>query len=178
MNQAQFITAHEQQWLILEALLNPRLKKAILQQAPEKKGSEKRYLNFWQKRQAEKNIAFLQSLNNEKLTSIEPQLLIQADFPALYRNVCQHLSLAQSRRYSPYMIERLSFLVNQAHQIFYQKNNLLGTSVLASLIHFFSTTFPQTVRNESRWLWLSSAVFYVPLSFNDCDNSGLAGICL
>ncbi|WP_214660557.1 hypothetical protein [sulfur-oxidizing endosymbiont of Gigantopelta aegis] len=160
MNQAQFIKAHEQQWLILEVLLNSRLKKVLLQQAASERSlSGKKHLTFWQKKQTKKNHAYLQSLNNEKLTSLKPKLLIQADFPALYRNVCQHLSLAQSRRYSPYLIERLSFLVNEAHQRFYQKNNRRGSSVLASFIHFFSNSFPQIVRSESRWLWLRLRYF-------------------
>ncbi|NOQ80622.1 MAG: stage II sporulation protein M, partial [Gammaproteobacteria bacterium] len=91
------------------------------------------------------------------------ELISNADFPALFREVCQHLSLAQSRRYSPYLIERLSFLIDQAHQTFYRQSHVYGDSTLGALITFFSQTFPQTVRNESKWLWFSSAVFYLPL---------------
>jgi len=130
MNQDQFIQTHEQQWLILEALL----KKAHKDSPYEK-----------------------------KISALKPELISRTDFPALYREVCQHLSLAQSRRYSPYLIERLSFLIEQAHQDFYSPGRIYGAGAAAGLWHFFSHTFPQTVRDESRWLWLSSSFFFLPL---------------
>ena len=141
MKQEQFIRTHEEQWLILEVLLNPALKK-----------QKKTYVKPKAK-----------SPNAEKIAALNPQLVSNADFPELYRKICQHLSLAQSRHYSPYLIERLSFLVDQSHQVFYRQSHVYGESAISSLITFFTQTFPQTVRNESKWLWLSSAVFYLPL---------------
>lgn len=148
MNQAQFISAHEQQWLILEVLSNPVLKAEIMQRGNDKKR---------RKKQPEK------SPYEEKIRALKPEVITEADFPSLYRDVCQQLSLAQSRRYSPYLIERLSFLVDQSHQVFYRHSHVHGDSASAALLKFFSYTFPQTVRNESQWLWLSSAFFYLPL---------------
>ena len=157
MNQDQFIIVHEQQWLILEALLNkkltpqlkPELKSKIFKKPPLIKRTKKN--------------AKAISPYEEKIAALKPELIANADFPALYREVCQHLSLAQSRRYSPYLIDRLSFLIDQAHQIFYRQSHVYGDSALGALSTFFSQIFPQTVRNESKWLWFSSAVFFLPL---------------
>ena len=160
MNQEQFIHAHEQQWLILEVLLNPGLKQALNTTSEFKKS----WFNKWREKRAIKQKKVLsKSPYKEKIAALNPEVISNADFPELYRDVCQHLSLAQSRRYSPYLIERLSFLIDQAHQVFYRQSHVHGKSVLGSLVTFFTRTFPQTVRNESQWLWFSSAVFYLPL---------------
>lgn len=160
MNQEQFIHAHEQQWLILEVLLNPGLKQALNTTSEFKKS----WFNKWrEKRAIKKKKVLSKSPYKEKIAALNPDVISNADFPELYRDVCQHLSLAQSRRYSPYLIERLSFLIDQAHQVFYRQSHVHGESVLGSLVTFFTRTFPQTVRNESQWLWFSSAVFYLPL---------------
>lgn len=154
MNQQQFILAHEQQWLILEVLLNPNLLVAL---------PESGIRGWWYKISHTRKKLLAKSPNQEKINILDVALIHQADFPALYRDVCQQLSLAQSRRYSPCLIERLSFLVDQAHQMFYQQSHTHGQSALASLMVFFGQTFPRTVRQECRWLWLSSAMFFVPL---------------
>ncbi|MCK5648914.1 MAG: stage II sporulation protein M, partial [Gammaproteobacteria bacterium] len=162
MNQAQFIHAHEQQWLILEVLLNPQLKQELTQELTQE--SKKHWFKAWhKKRSGRKKKITPTSPNEEKIMALSPALIIKADFPDLYRDVCQHLSLAQSRRYSPYLIERLSFLIDRAHQVFYRPGHIHGQSAAGSLLTFFTRIFPQTVRNESHWLWLSSAVFYLPL---------------
>ncbi len=161
MNQEQFIHAHEQQWLILEVLLNPSLKSLLKGKAENE--LKKSWLESWKKKRAAKKKPLQKSPNEEKIALLEPDIIYQADFPGLYREVCQHLSLAQSRRYSPYLIERLNFLISQAHQVFYRQSHVHGESALASLIAFFTTTFPQAVRSESQWVWFSSLVFYLPL---------------
>ena len=162
MNQEQFIHAHEQQWLILEVLLNPQLKQELTQELTQE--SKKHWFKVWHKKRSDRKKKITpKSPNEEKIVALSPELITQADFPDLYRDVCQHLSLAQSRRYSPYLIERLSFLIDRAHQVFYRPGHIHGESAAASLLTFFTRTFPQTVRNESQWLWLSSAVFYLPL---------------
>lgn len=148
MNQEQFIAAHEQQWLILEARVNPQLRPERIRQ---------RRKNKYRKRHQAK------SPNEEKIAALKTDLIDKADFPSLYREVCHHLSLAKSRRYSPYLIERLNLLIDQAHQVFYRHSHIHGESAVASLLEFFSHTFPQTVRDEHKWLWLSSLFFYLPL---------------
>jgi len=157
MNQDQFIAAHEQQWLILEALLNPKLTPGLKSKL--KSGLFKKPPLIKRTTKKAKPI----SPYEEKIAALNPELISNTDFPALYREVCQHLSLAQSRRYSPYLLDRLSFLIDQAHQVFYRQSHVYGDSTLGALITFFSQTFPQTVRSESKWLWFSSTVFYLPL---------------
>ncbi len=145
MNQDQFVYQHEQEWLILEALIHPKL----FEKKTKQKKSHKK----------EKVI----SPYKEKIMALKPELIYQADFPTLYRDVCQHLSLAQSRRYSPYLIRRLSVLVEQAHQLFYHPKHIYGHHALSGLWQFFSQTFPQTIRHELKWIVLSSTFFFLPL---------------
>ena len=152
MNQDQFISTHEQQWLILEARINPEMD-------PEKIRLRKSKKQRIKQRKKDRQI----SPNEDKIAELSPELIARTDFPSLYREVCHHLSLAQSRRYSPYLIERLSFLVEQAHQVFYRHSHIHGESASAALLGFFTRTFPRTVRAEQRWLWLSSGIFYLPL---------------
>ncbi len=156
MTQDQFIQAHEQQWLILEVLINPKVKAFLL---------EKKADNMTQKAQKKYNKRknSLPIVNKEKVLQLKPSLIRRADYPSLYREICQHLSLAQSRRYSPYLIERLTFLIDQAHQVFYRPAHSHGESPIKNLFRFFIHTFPQTVREEAKWLWLSASCFYLPL---------------
>ncbi len=151
MNQAQFIKHHEQSWLLLEVLCDPQLQPDKI--ARRLKKQARRKVSHYQPR----------SLYEEQILALNPQLIEQADFPALYREICQHLSLAQSRRYSPYLIERLSILVERAHQVFYRPLHVYGDSALSAISRFFTETFPRTVRQEINWFWLASALFYIPL---------------
>lgn len=147
MNQEQFIAKHEQQWLILEVLLNPTIKSRLLKgEVLTKEGKTKKISPY-----------------EDKIKALDHQLITQADFTALYKEVCQHLSLAQSRRYSPYLLERLSFLVDSAHQKFYQPMHTHSEKPFRAVVNFFMHTFPQTVRREIKWLYLSSAFFFLPL---------------
>ncbi len=151
MNQARFIELHEQQWLLLEVLSNEQLHPDKIAQRHSRRA--KRKAKYYKPK----------SLYEEQILALPLQLIEQADFPALYREVCQHLSLAEARRYSPYLIERLTILVEQAHQAFYRPVHIYGDSALSAIIRFFTWTFPRTVRHEINWLWLSSLVFYGPL---------------
>jgi uncharacterized membrane protein SpoIIM required for sporulation len=150
MNQDQFIQAHEQKWLILEALIDPRFNPENIRKRRQKK-NKKAYVRM-------DDMA-----HEDKILAIKPELFKKVDFPGLYREVCHHLSLSQARRYSPDLIERLSLLVEQAHQKFYRHSHVHGESATGALISFFTRTFPQTVRQESRYVWLSSGFFYLPL---------------
>lgn len=175
MNQEQFIAAHEQQWLIMEVSLNPSLKKELLDALNKSNNSNKgnkarqSWFKSWKEKRAEKKKMALKpyerikSPYSEQMALLEPELLTDVDFPKLYREICQHLSLAQSRRYSPYLIERLSFLIDHAHQAFYRQSHVHRESAFGAFINFFTRKFPQTVRDQSQWVWLSSAVFYLPL---------------
>lgn len=78
------------------------------------------------------------------------------NFPENYRLLCHHLSLARSRHYSPLLVERLEKLVINAHQIYYKRK----THLLSSFFIYFTSGFSQSVRNEWRWVLLSSVLFF------------------
>ncbi|MBI2380563.1 MAG: stage II sporulation protein M [Gammaproteobacteria bacterium] len=84
--------------------------------------------------------------------------------PARYRQICQHLSLARSRHYSPRLAERLNELVLRGHQQLYRS----GRPLLAQVGHFLLAGFPAQVRAEARLFWLALGLFALPL--------GLAGL--
>lgn len=87
-----------------------------------------------------------------KSRSLDPEL------PQLYRRVCHHLSLAQQRRYSSYLVERLNDLVLRGHQQLYQRQS----HFLQQLIRFVVFTFPHQVRQHMAYLWLAALLFYGP----------------
>lgn len=81
-----------------------------------------------------------------------------ARLPELYRKVCHHLSLAQTRNYSPRLIHQLHALTLRAHQVLYGSRR----AWLWSAVLFFVSTFPNAVRREQRFLWISIALFLGP----------------
>lgn len=90
----------------------------------------------------------------EKRNSLKVQDI--AEFPQRYRQVCQHLALARYRHYTPHLIERLNRLVLRGHQHLYTTPSRL----MGKIIDFISVDFPQQVRDESRFVILSSLLFF------------------
>ncbi|MDY6993295.1 MAG: stage II sporulation protein M [Pseudomonadota bacterium] len=86
-----------------------------------------------------------------------PQKL--STFPQLYRQVCQHLALAQDRHYSSALTEQLNSLALRGHQHLYRTPNLIITPWL----YFLSVQFPQCVRKEKYFIGLSGIFFGVAL---------------
>jgi uncharacterized membrane protein SpoIIM required for sporulation len=82
-----------------------------------------------------------------------------AEVPARYREVCQHLALAQDRQYSAELIERLSRLALAGHQRLYGAQGAL----LAPLGRFVLSGFPQAVRAQLRYVLLALLLFFGPL---------------
>ena len=80
------------------------------------------------------------------------------DLPTTYRQICQHYALANSRMYSPILVERLNRMVVRGHQALYGSRS----QFLKSILGFFAGEFPQLVRQEWRVMAVSSALFYVP----------------
>jgi uncharacterized membrane protein SpoIIM required for sporulation len=76
----------------------------------------------------------------------------------LYRRACEHLALARARSYPAYMLDQLERLTADAHQVIYQRREF----GLAKIRHFLNAEFPQTVRANAVYVWLSAALFYVP----------------
>lgn len=80
------------------------------------------------------------------------------DMPTAYRQICQHYALANSRMYSPILVERLNRMVVRGHQTLYGSRSQFLKSILA----FFAVEFPALVRKEWRVMAVASALFYLP----------------
>ncbi len=81
----------------------------------------------------------------------------QADaFPAAYRQLCQHLAIAESRGYSSQLVEQLQPLVLRGHQQFYRHRSPLG----GQLLGFILAGFPRLVRAEWRFVVAASLLFF------------------
>jgi uncharacterized membrane protein SpoIIM required for sporulation len=89
----------------------------------------------------------------------QPGTLDPAEVPARYREVCQHLSLAQDRQYSAELTERLSRLALAGHQRLYGAHGRL----LAPLGRFLVAGFPAAVRAQWRFVVLAALLFFGPL---------------
>ena len=78
------------------------------------------------------------------------------DFPRMFRQLCQHLALAEQRGYSPALTDYLQKLVHDGHQ------SLYGASVERPLTLYLwiTQTFPQRVRSEWRLLALAMCAFF------------------
>ena len=81
------------------------------------------------------------------------------DLPTTYRQICQHYALANSRMYSPILVDRLNRMVVRGHQALYGSRS----HFLKSILSFFASEFPQLVRQEWRVMLGATALFYVPL---------------
>ena len=77
-------------------------------------------------------------------------------FAHAYRQVCQHLSLAQTRGYSDHLVEPLQQLAMRGHQQLYRHRSRLGAQTLS----FILADFPRLVREEWRWVALACAAFF------------------
>jgi uncharacterized membrane protein SpoIIM required for sporulation len=88
------------------------------------------------------------------------------DFPLDYRHICHHLAIAKHRRYSAYLIERLNQLVLKCHHLLYKHNPRFNYQLINFLVH----GFPRALRNNSSFVWLSTALFLLPglLMFSLC----------
>lgn len=82
----------------------------------------------------------------------EPEL----DFPRAYRQLCHHLALAQSRMYSPLLIEQLNQLVMRGHNKLYASR----LHFAHRFITFYLRDLPRLARREWVAILLSSLLFF------------------
>lgn len=87
------------------------------------------------------------------------QRLTGAEFTALYRRVCEQLSLARERDYPAYLIDRLARVAADAHQLIYQQKS---SRPLAGLREFLLRGFPRSVRRHHVYVWVATLLFAVP----------------
>ncbi|MEO8001745.1 MAG: stage II sporulation protein M [Arenimonas sp.] len=81
------------------------------------------------------------------------------DFPVRYRRLCQHLSIAQQRGYSPLITDKLEELMQRGHHVLYRP----PAPRLRRLIDFFLMEFPCILRKNHGYFWTSAFLFYAPL---------------
>ena len=92
-------------------------------------------------------------------TAPDPSLPPDAEFPQRYRRLCQQLALARQRGYSPQLVEHLQQLMQRGHTLLYRTPAFRWRSVL----EFLFADFPQLVRSQATVMWVSLALFAVPL---------------
>jgi uncharacterized membrane protein SpoIIM required for sporulation len=76
--------------------------------------------------------------------------------PDLYSELCQQLAIAQSRCYSPGLIDYLHSLTMRTHDHLYRREFRLGNKIL----EFVSTDFPRTLRLHAGMFALSCLMFF------------------
>ncbi len=79
-------------------------------------------------------------------------------FPAKYRLICHHLSVAKTRGYSPQLIQQLNELMKRGHRQLYQYRSVF----LYRFLQFITVGFPQAIRQNWTYIWIASALFYLP----------------
>lgn len=107
---------------------------------------------LWHQLEAWLDFQQLPAKERAKRHTKEPQL----DFPADYRHLCHHLALAQSRMYSPLLIERLNQLVVRGHNQLYSSRMHFWYRT----VDFFLRGLPQLVRQEYKLVYLAIALFF------------------
>jgi len=114
---------------------------------------EDRYNDLWKKFEIQINLAEALRQNKQQgKNSLN-------GFADNYRQLCYCLAIARERHYSPLLIDRLEALAFRGHQSFYQKR--LG--IFQNIYRFILYGFPQAVRQQSNFLWVASALFYLPI---------------
>ena len=82
-----------------------------------------------------------------------------ARVPALLRQVCGDLALAQQRMYGRRLSDRLNALVISAYGLMRRASARSGERTL----RFVAVTFPSALRAEWRLFWLNMALFWLPM---------------
>ncbi|MDO6562231.1 stage II sporulation protein M [Amphritea sp. 1_MG-2023] len=83
---------------------------------------------------------------------------LPADLPQLYRQLCNHYALSQSRRYSPQLVEALHHLVLRGHQQLYRRRG----AWLWRFLSFISCDFPRSLRLNRGYFAVALVLFLLP----------------
>lgn len=94
----------------------------------------------------------------QKRTPLASNDISDYDFPVRYRRLCQQLSIAQQRGYSPLITDKLEELMQRGHHVLYRPPAPRWRRV----VEFFLMEFPCTLRKNHRYFWTSAFLFYVP----------------
>lgn len=80
------------------------------------------------------------------------------EFGQRYRRICQLMSIAKSRHYSAFLVDKLNRLVIQGHQVLYHRRDRYWLVFTG----FVFNEFPRLVRQEARFVWISAALLFLP----------------
>ena len=84
----------------------------------------------------------------------------QEQIPKIYRRLCSHYALAQSRSYSPGLVGELHDLVLLGHKLLYRRQESWLWRVLA----FIGVGFPRALRRNVKYFWVSLFLFVAPMA--------------
>jgi len=79
-----------------------------------------------------------------------------AEFPLLYRQVCNDLATARTRHYSPVLIAKLNEFVSVGQSILYQGEGIK----ISALLRLFKYNFFRALFESRYYLWTSFGAFY------------------
>jgi uncharacterized membrane protein SpoIIM required for sporulation len=79
-------------------------------------------------------------------------------FLSLYRGCCEQLALAQARGFPAHVIERLSIMTAQGHQIVYRRSDFGMARIGRVLLH----QFPDMVRAHRGYVLVAALILLVP----------------
>lgn len=88
----------------------------------------------------------------------ETRVEIARRFPAMYRQICHHLALARTRRYSIGLQQRLNQLALEGHQHLYRSR----TPLFSAIGRFLANGFPAAFRKRWHYMLASALIFYLP----------------
>jgi uncharacterized membrane protein SpoIIM required for sporulation len=111
------------------------------------------YLYQEQWLRAEALILMLEDPKQKRVSS--PEL---AEFARLYRRLCHYHALARERHYSSYLVDKLGDLVIRGHQQLYRRKQPL----VHVFLKFIAADFPRLVRSEQAYVWVATALLYLP----------------
>lgn len=95
----------------------------------------------------------------KSMRSGHKSLRTPAQFPALYRGLCNDLALARTRGYSLNLINRLQEWILQGHALLYRPHR----SLTRDAVRFFRQEFPGLVRAEWRLTLVCSLLLFGPI---------------
>jgi len=101
----------------------------------------------------------LEALASDRPSKPGESTLDPADLPEAYRQLCQDLSLAKARSYSPELQQRLEDLAFACHQKLHRARPLF----LSEILDFFNWGLAAALRREWRYVTAAGALFYAPL---------------
>jgi uncharacterized membrane protein SpoIIM required for sporulation len=102
--------------------------------------------------------AWIRVLSGADSGSSEKRALIGRQFPPMYRQICHHLALARTRRYSIGLQQRLNQLALDGHQYMYRSR----TSFVRAIGRFTAVDFPAAFRRCWKYMAASATLFYLP----------------